>query len=184
MEGIGTAETTRSSAESARTTVRYPTCGATARVQARGEVKPMTPTDRDAGPERSHYWGGLDPDARLPLIMAAFLATVIFCTERSRTYCAVLHHVVVDGRVYVGGCTTADGYLAQVAVMGLAPLATAVAMLRRGLSLRRWIGLIALVALELAIIGHTVPGRALAHPHLLRADPSRGGTSLSLILAD
>ena len=114
------------------------------------------------------------------LAMAACLIAVIVCSESARIRCDVLHRIVVDGRTYAGGCTGVGGYRGELAVMGLAPVSAALALSRPGSSLRRSLGLMLLLALEFTAIGVTVPGRALAHPHLIRADPGTGRPVLIL----
>jgi hypothetical protein len=120
-------------------------------------------------------------DMRFTLVMALCLVALIVRTEASRSFCDALHRVTVDGKSYAGGCTSVHGYRGQLALMSLAPVFAILAMFRPRISLRRFLGLLVILALELAAISWTVPGRALAHPHLIRADPASG--RMVLILA-
>src|SRR3954447_17318882 len=89
------------------------------------------------------------------LVMAACLTAVIVWGLHVRMFCCVLHRVEVNGRVYQGGCTAAEVYPGELAVMGLAPLSAVLAMLRPGSSLRRLLGLVILIAVELTAISRT-----------------------------
>src|SRR4051812_3576694 len=95
---------------------------------------------------------------RFALAMAACLTAVIVWGMYARMFCCVLHRVEVNGRVYEGGCTAAEVYPGELAVMGLAPLSAVLAMLRPRSSLRRLLGLVVLIALELTAISRTPPG--------------------------
>src|SRR5947209_1825574 len=119
-------------------------------------------------------------DARLAVILLVWLIVVGITVTLFSMSCAALHRVVLDGRVYEGGCTPAGGLGVALLLMAPAPLAAVAAMFRRG-SLKRLVGLVALVALELTLIIYSLPGRLLTHPHLLGRDPRGGWT---LILAD
>ena len=118
-------------------------------------------------------------DARLALIMVGWLFLEPgYSTPSMR--CLWYHEVVIDGRVYVGPCARAPAGRPGVALllMALAPLAAAVALCRPGGSLKRALGLIALVALELVLIVDSFPGRVLRHPQLVIPDSSGGGYSV------
>jgi hypothetical protein len=122
---------------------------------------------------------GLLTDARLALIMVVWLFLMADYSPPSAR-CLWYHEVVIDGRVYVGPCARAPAGRPGVAVllMAPAPLAAAAALCRPRGSLKRALGLIALVALELALIADSFPGRVLRHPQLVIPDPSGGGYSV------
>ena len=120
-------------------------------------------------------------DARLALIMVGWLFLVAgYSTPSMR--CLWYHEVVIDGRVYVGPCARAWGPAGRPGValllMAPAPLAAAAAICRPRGSLKRALGLIALVALELVLIADSFPGRVLRHPQLVIPDSSGGGYSV------
>jgi hypothetical protein len=116
-------------------------------------------------------------DARLALILLAWLiVTVAWSSTWGLPYCLVLHQVVIDGQVYEGGCTPAPAgrFVVALLLMAPAPLAAVAAMFRPRGSLKRALGLLALVALELALILNSLPGRVWTHPQLWMPD-QRGG---------
>jgi hypothetical protein len=121
-------------------------------------------------------------DARLALILLVWLIVVGIMETLFSWSCLVLHCVVIDGRVYEGGCTSAGRLVVALLLMAPAPLAAVAAMCRPRGSVRRLFGLVALVALELSLILLSMPGRVLTHPHLLRLDP--GGRGWVLIIAE
>ena len=117
---------------------------------------------------------------RFALIMAACLTAVIVWDLQARVSCCVAHRVEVDGRVYEGGCTAAEVCPWELAVMGLAPLSAVLAMFRPGSSLRRLLGMVALIALELTAISWTPPARAFTQPYLVQVDPKSGHQTIIL----
>jgi hypothetical protein len=112
-------------------------------------------------------------DARLALILLAWLVVVQAFTWPSLR-CAWFHQVVIDGRVYEGPCAPAGRPGVALVLMAPAPLAAVAAMVRPGGSLKRSLSLVALVALELALIFDSYPGRVLRYPELLRPASSGG----------
>jgi hypothetical protein len=119
-------------------------------------------------------------DARLALILVVWLFLVAGYWWTPTMYCLWYHEVVIDGRVYVGPCARAPAGRPEVALllMAPAPLAAAAAVCRPRGSLKRALGLIALVALELALILDSFPGRSLTRPELVIPDSSGGGYSV------
>jgi hypothetical protein len=119
-------------------------------------------------------------DARLVLILVVWLFLVAGYYSTPSVRCLWYHQVVIDGRVYVGPCARASAGRPEVALllMAPAPLAAAAAICRPHGSLKRALGLIALVALELALILDSFPGRVLTRPQLVIRDPSGGGYSV------
>ena len=120
-------------------------------------------------------------DARLALLLALCLVAFVAFEEHGRAYCAALHSVTVDGEIYEGGCTSANDWEVSLAIMSMAPLAAVAAMSRPKSSLRRMLLLFVLVALELALIRVSIPGKAALHPGFLRNDPVTGRATLLLV---
>jgi hypothetical protein len=104
-------------------------------------------------------------NARLALITLVWLFVVAgYSTPSAR--CLWFHEVVINGRVYEGPCASVGQPEVALLLMAPSPLAAAAAICRPHGSLKRALGLIALVAVELALIFDSFPGRVLRYPQL------------------